>query len=193
VWRANGNKYASFADFEAPEPVDYGNAMNAVFLMNLKADFAHFGEGHGLIGLVIEIESRAVVGLITHEAVEGDNGAVLWATDKPDLRSHIDGFAHQLVDVIVGECHHVDVSAAAHGREKCNLVAGTEWRIPGGKFLVARRNHRRAVFCELWITRRIESEELLDRRRIGELGGILSMAGDVLEAAEKEDRHANRL
>jgi len=34
---------------------------------------------------------------------------------------------------------------------------------------------------------------LLDRRRIGELGGILSMAGDVLEAAEKEDRHANRL
>src|SRR5207249_10712984 len=120
-------------------------------------------------------------------------GAAPWATDKPDLRSHSDGFAQQLVDVIVGECHHVEVSAAARGREKCNLVAGTEGRIPCGKFLVARRNHRRAVFCELWITRRIESEELLDRRRIGELGGILSMAGDVLEAAEKEDRHANRL
>ncbi len=193
MWRANGNKYASFADFEAPEPVDHGNAMNTVFLMNLKADFAHFGEGHGLIGLVIEIESRAVVGLITHEAVEGDNGAVLWGADKADLRSHIDGFAYQLVDVIVGECHHVDVSAAAHGREKCNLVAGTEWRIPGGKFLVARRNHRRAVFCKLWITRRIESEELLDRRGIRELGGILGVAGEVLEAAEKEDLHANRL
>src|SRR5207248_8230043 len=50
VWRADGNKNASLADFAAPEPVDHGNALNPVFLMNLTADFADFGDGHGLVG-----------------------------------------------------------------------------------------------------------------------------------------------
>jgi hypothetical protein len=34
---------------------------------------------------------------------------------------------------------------------------------------------------------------LLDGRGIGELDGILGMAGEFLEAAEKEDLYANRL
>ena len=193
MWRANGNKYASFADFEAPEPVDHGDTMDAIFFAELNSNFVHLGEGHGFVGFVVKIQTRAVVGLIAHEAVEGDDGAVFGGANAAGQCGDIDRLSHQLVDVIVGKCRHVDASPAAHRREKRNLVSRTEWRIPGGKFLVARRNHRRAVFCELWITRRIESEELLDRRRIGELGGILSMAGDVLEAAEKEDRHANRL
>jgi hypothetical protein len=34
---------------------------------------------------------------------------------------------------------------------------------------------------------------LLDRCGLGGLDGVLDVAGEFLEAAEKEDRHANRL
>ena len=43
------------------------------------------------------------------------------------------------------------------------------------------------------MARGIESEELLDRPGVGELGGILSPAGEFFEAAEKEDLYANCL
>jgi hypothetical protein len=84
-------------------------------------------------------------------------------------RRHVNGLANQLVEVIVGECRHVDASAAAHGREKRDFVAGADRRIPGGEFLVARSDNRGAVFCELRMARGVESEELLDRRGVCEL------------------------
>jgi hypothetical protein len=84
-------------------------------------------------------------------------------------------------------------SATAHGREKRDFVAGAERRIPRGEFLVARGDHRGAVFCELGMARGVESEKLLDRRGVYELDGIVGAAGEFLEAAEKEDADANRL
>lgn len=41
------------------------------------------------------------------------------------------------------------------------------------------------------MARGVESEELLDCRGVCELGGILSVAGEFLKAAEKQDLHAN--
>lgn len=76
-------------------------------------------------------------------------------------------------------------SAAAYGREKRDFVAGAERGIPGGEFLVARSDHRGAVFCDLGMARGVESEKLLDRHSVCELDGILGMAGEFLEAAEK--------
>jgi len=43
------------------------------------------------------------------------------------------------------------------------------------------------------MARGVENEKLLDCRGIGELEGILGMAGEFLESAEKQDFHANRL
>ena len=87
----------------------------------------------------------------------------------------------------------MDASAAAHGWQKRDFVAAVERRIPGGEFLVARSDNRRAVFCEFGIARGIKSKKLLDRCGLGGLDGVLDVAGEFLEAAEKEDRHANRL
>jgi len=98
-----------------------------------------------------------------------------------------------LINVIVREFRHVDASAAAHGREKGDFVTGAERRIPSGKFLVARSDNRGAVFCELGMAGGIESEKVLDGRGVCELDGMLGMAGELLETAEKEDRDANRL
>jgi hypothetical protein len=43
------------------------------------------------------------------------------------------------------------------------------------------------------MARGIEGEKLLDRSSLCELDGMLGMAGEFLEAAEKQDRDANRL
>jgi hypothetical protein len=86
--------------------VGHCDAMDAIFFVELRADFAHFGEGHGLVGFVVEVEGGAVVGLIADETIEGDCGAVLGRTDVADQRSHVDRLAHQLVEVIVGEERH---------------------------------------------------------------------------------------
>ena len=188
---ADGNEYAGFADLESPEPVNHGDAMDRVFFVELKADFAHFGEGHGFVGFVVQIESRTIVGLVADETIESDGGAIFGRTHVACQRGYVDGLANQLIDVIVRECRHIDASAAAYGREKRDFIAGAERGIPGGELLVARSDHRGAVFCELGVACRIESEKLLDRRGVGELGGVFGMAGEFLEAAEKEDGDAN--
>jgi len=193
VRRADGNEYAGVTDREAAKPVDHGDAMDTVFFAELGAYFAHFGEGHGFVGFVVQVESRTIVGLIADETVEGDDGAVFRRAHVAGQRGHVDGLANQLVEVIVEECCHIDASAAAHGWEKRDFVAGAERRIPGGKFLVARSDNGRAVFCELGMARGTESEKLLDRRGVCELDGMLGMACEFLEAAEKEDGDTNRL
>jgi len=104
---------------------------------------------------------------------------------------HVDSLAHQLIDVIVGECRHVDALAAAHGRQKRDFVAAVERRIPSGKFLVARSDNRGTIFCKLGMARDVKSKKLLDRCGLGGLDGVLDVAGEFLEAAEKEDGDAN--
>lgn len=190
---ADGNEYAGFTDLEASEAVDHGDAMDAIFFVELNADFAHFGEGHGFVGFVIQVKSRTIVRLIADETVESDDGAIFGRAHVMGQRGHVDGLAHQLVDVIVGECRHVDASATAHGREKGDFVAGMERRIPGGEFLVTRSDNRGTVFCEVGMARGIEGEKLLDRRGVCELDGIFGKAGEFLETAEKQNLHANCL
>jgi hypothetical protein len=52
-------------------------------------------------------------------------------------RGGVNRLAQQLVEVVVGEGRHGDASAAAHGGEKGDFVAGAEGRVPCGEFLVA--------------------------------------------------------
>ena len=99
--RADSDEDASFTDFETAEAMDDGNAVNGEFFVQLGRDFSHFGEGHGFVSFVVEIERGAIVGLIADEAVEGDDGAVFGSTDVGDQSGHVDGIADQLADVVV--------------------------------------------------------------------------------------------
>src|ERR1700694_1161226 len=67
---ADGDEDAGFADFESAEAVDNGNAGNGEFFVQLGGDLMHFGEGHGFVSFIVEIERGAVVGLIADETVE---------------------------------------------------------------------------------------------------------------------------
>jgi len=41
--------------------------MGIAALVEVSPDFPHFREGHGLIGFVIQVQSRAIVGLVAEK------------------------------------------------------------------------------------------------------------------------------
>jgi hypothetical protein len=84
-------------------------------------------------------------------------------------------------------------SAAAHGREEGDFVAGVESSVPGGEFLIAGGDQGGAKFCELRVARGVESEELFDGGGIGRGEGFLGVADDFFEATEEEDFEGDRL
>ena len=82
------------------------------------------------------------------------------------------------------------VLARSHRRMR---VARAEQRIPRGELLITRSDNGGTVFCKLGMALGIKSEELLDRRGVGEVDRVLSMASEFFEAAKKEDLYANSL
>ena len=107
---ANGYEDTGFADFETAEAMNDGDVVNGESFVQLGGDLVHFGEGHGFVSFVVEIESGAIEGLIAHEAVKGDDGAVFGSADVADESGHVDGIADQLADVVVRGRGHGRVS-----------------------------------------------------------------------------------
>ncbi len=99
--RADCDEDAGFADFETAEAMNDCHAVNGEFFVELGGDLMHFGEGHGFVRFVVEIERGPIVGLIADEAVEGDDGAVFGGADLANEGGHVDGIADQLADVVV--------------------------------------------------------------------------------------------
>jgi len=134
---ADGDEHASFPDFEAAKAMDDGHTMDAVLFVKLGGDFAHLGKGHGLVGFIVEVKRAAIVGLIAHEAVEGDDGAVLGSANVTDERAGLDRLANELEDVVIEWRGHGFASATTDGWKESDFVARVERRIPSRKFLVA--------------------------------------------------------
>jgi len=192
VGRADGDEDAGLADFEAAEAMDDDDAVNFIFFVELGGDLAHFCEGHGFVGFVVEIESGAIVGLIADKAVEGYDGAVIGGADMADEGGHVDGLAREVADVVVEGRGH-GASAAAHGRKEGDFVAGVERSVPGGEFLVTGGDERGAEFCELGMAGGEKGEELFDGGGVGGSDGFFGVAEDFFQAAEEEDFDANGL
>ena len=152
---ADGDKHAGFADFQAAKAVDDGYTMDAELFVKLSGDFAHLGKGHGFVGFIVEVKRAAIVGLIAHEAVEGDDGAVLRSAQVNDERAGVDRLANQLEDVIMHGRGHGFASSTTDGWKESDFVARMEHRIPSDKFLVPGGHDGGAVFGKLRNTRGI--------------------------------------
>jgi len=109
--------------------------MDAVF-GGADADFPHFREGHGLIGFVIQVQSRAIVGLVrtkpSNVTVAPSSGARTWRASaamsigpRTNEKCHLEG---------VSPCGCVSRRSRAQKRD---FVAGAQRRIPCSEFLVA--------------------------------------------------------
>src|SRR6267143_5400419 len=97
---------AGVSDFEAAEAVGDGYAVNRELGVNFGGNVAHFGQGHGFVGFVVQIKSTAAVGLIAHAAIEGDDGAVRAGANVIDQRISIDDVAHKQDKIAAGESGH---------------------------------------------------------------------------------------
>ena len=190
---ADGDEHASLADFQTAKAVNHGHAMDGKFLVELRADFAHFRERHGFVSFVVEVKSWAIVRLVADEAVEGDGRAIFGCADVEGEGGLVNRLAHQPVDVFMKRRGHGDASAATHGREKCDFIAGMERRIPGGEFLVAGSDERGTEFGEIGMACDALREELLDRRGISQLDIFLRATNNFFQPAKEEHFYADCL
>ena len=78
---ADRDENAGFSNFEATEAVDDGQPVNGEFFMDQLTDLPHLAKGHGFVGFIIEVQGKASVGLISHEAIKSDNRSILPGAD----------------------------------------------------------------------------------------------------------------
>ena len=184
--RADRDENAGFADFKASQAVDHGYAIDGVSGVEVSGDFLHFGQRHGFVSFVFEIERGAAVRMIADATVEGGDSTV---TIGADLAGDfgVRNRAARDFDAVVGMgCGHRE-SAAADGREEADFVAGAERSVPGGEFLVACGDKRSAELEKLWAGRGASGEEVFDYGAIAKFDGFLGGAVKLLQAAEIEN------
>ena len=96
---ADGDENAGLTDIKMTEAVEDGDAVYGVLIVDLRADFAHFGERHGLVGLVFEVTGPATMRFVANESIERDEGAVPIRTDVPDGSVRVDRTTEQFAPV----------------------------------------------------------------------------------------------
>lgn len=101
--RADGDEDAGFADLQATQAMGDGDTIDGEFVVDGGGDFADFGEGHGFVGFVVEIQRAAAVGLVADATVEGNDGAIVRGADVADQGGGVDGLADEQ-EKIVGGC-----------------------------------------------------------------------------------------
>ena len=78
-----------------------GDKVYGKFLVNLDADFADFGDGHGFVSFIVEIECAAAVRVIADAAVKSDYGAVFGGADVANQGYVIDGLTDESVTIVL--------------------------------------------------------------------------------------------
>ena len=189
--RAHGNDDAAIADFQAAETMNDGEAMDGEFFMDQVADFPHFGERHGLIGLVIKVECAAALRFVADKAIEGNNRSILIGAHVADNRSQVNGRVEQGKEVVFcGGISHWEASTPANGRKKRDSIILGEERIPGGKLLISGCHQRGTESGHSGKTSRVAIEEIGKRRTVGQFYGFLGDAGKLSNDSEEEHSDA---
>ena len=78
---AYGDVHAAFSNFEPAETVNQGDAMDGKVIVEVRGDLLNFGESHGLVCFVLEVEGAAVFGMVADESVKDNNGAIFIAAN----------------------------------------------------------------------------------------------------------------
>jgi len=192
VGGANGDVYAGFADFEAAKAMDHGDAIDGKLLMKVRGDLLNFSQSHGLVGLVLEVEGAAVLGVVADESVKDDYGAVFMGANISCQGDRVYGFVNQQSDIGGGDGHGY-TSATAYRRQEGNFVAGMQNSVPRRELLIAGGDQRRAILPQFGVASGTVSEKRFDIGLRRELYGFLGASGDVFQTAEKENFDADGL
>ena len=136
---ADGNENAGFANFEPAETVNDSDAMDGEFLVEQLANLSHLGEGHRLVGFVVEIKGATAMRFVTDKPVESHDGTVLGSADVTNDRGHVDGRMEKGEKIVFceGVQHGCRMSTPADRRKKRNRIIVGEARVPRSKLFVA--------------------------------------------------------
>jgi hypothetical protein len=182
---ADRNEHAGFTNLEAAEAMGNRDAMNREICVELGGDFANFGDGHGFVGLVLEIESGTIVGMVADATVESDDGPSFGCADVADDSVNVDWLATQKKKLGIGRCRHR--SAPADRGQERHFVAGVEWGGPRGEFAIARGDQGGAKICQLRVGGDKAGKHDVDRRAIRKVHRNLGEANDFAQTSEEED------
>src|SRR6266850_8383248 len=181
VRRGDGDHDARLADLEPADPVDEGDLADArPALAHGGGNLAHLRDGHGRVGLVLEILDAAASRLVPDHAREEHDAS------RPRV-------AHRRGQALLGERADRDldpiaVRAAAHGGEETDLIAGAQ-RVAGLHVVGAKREQReRAVRLEDREAARHRLPGCLDRAALGDLQLDVIAPGRLAIAGEEPNR-----
>ena len=97
---ADGDEDAGLADFEAAKTVRYRDTIDGEFRMDFGGDFFELFQRHGFVGVVVEIERAAAVGIVANASVERDDGTVGIGAHVSNECGGGDGIAAELDEVV---------------------------------------------------------------------------------------------
>ena len=86
--------HAGFSNFEPAETVNHGDAMNGKVIVEVRGDLLNFGQSHGLVCVVLEVEGAAVFGMVADESVKDNNGAIFIAANIRCQSDRVYGFVN---------------------------------------------------------------------------------------------------
>lgn len=184
--------HAGFADLETAEAVNHRDEVDLKVIVEVRGDLLNFGESHGLVRFVLQVESAAIFGMVADEAVKDNNGAIFIAANIGCKSVAIYGFVNQRSD-IGGRRGHGYTSAAAYGRQEGNFVASVKGGVPRGELPIAGGDQRRAVLFQFGVMAGVLRKERFDVGLDRKVYGLLGAPEDFFQAAEKQDLDADGL
>jgi hypothetical protein len=172
--------------------VDYGEAMDGKVIVDVGGDLLNFGQSHGLVCFVLEVEGAAVFGMIADESVKDNNSAIFIAANIRCESGRVYGFVNQRSDISGGRRHGY-TSAAAYGRQEGNFIAGVKSGVPRCELLIAAGDQGRAVLFQFRVMAGVLCKKRFDIGLDRKVYGFLGTPEDFFQAAEKQDLDADRL
>src|SRR5207248_8796357 len=126
VGREYRNQNAAFADFDPPQPMNHGDIANRKFLPRFDGQILKPAERHAFVGLVLEVERPAVAAVVTHDAVEDHDSAILRTLKCRHNIMRNNSLANQLHQWLIGS------RAPAHRWKQGNLISRVKLSILTG-------------------------------------------------------------
>ncbi len=187
----DGDEDAGFTDFEATEAMNDREAVDGEFFVDGVANFTHFGNCHGLVGFVFEIESTATVGFVADKSVERDDRAIVVCADVASNRGCVDRSAEKDEEVtFYGSFQHGECLAPAHGRKKGDGITLSDNTVPGSKFFVSGSHERTTKRSQFRKTVSVTLKQAGEGKAARNFDRFFGDAGEFSQATEKQHLEA---
>ncbi len=152
---------------------------------HFRRDFAHFVEGHRLVREIFEIQRGTPARMISYDALEDGNGAVLGRLELGDDFRRADRLANQFA-----KCGSAARRIAAADRgQKRHFVPSGKRRAQIRELLVHRGDDRTAEAGKFGMPPSVAKKEIFHPGAFGNFRFFLGATHDLFQTAKKKNAH----